>query len=77
MRTTIDKVGRLVVPRVLREQIGLLAGPVDVAVEGAALVVRPVAGEHLVERDGRLVIPASGMPFDDDQVQALRDADQR
>lgn len=77
MRTTIDKAGRLVIPRDLRERIGLAAGEVDVHVEGASLRIEPVASDRLVERDGRLTVPASGKPLDDDQVRALRDLDQR
>jgi hypothetical protein len=36
-----------------------------------------VAAETLDERDGRLVIPDSGVAIDDDLVRALRDAGQR
>ena len=77
MRTTIDKVGRLVIPKDLRERIGLGPGEVDIFVEGASLRIEPVAGELLVERDGRLTVPASGRSLDDDQVRSLRDVDQR
>jgi AbrB family looped-hinge helix DNA binding protein len=77
MRTTIDKAGRLVIPKDLRERIGLGAGEVDIRVEGATLRLEPVASDRLVERDGRLTVPSTGDPVDDDQVQSLRDADQR
>jgi AbrB family looped-hinge helix DNA binding protein len=77
MRATIDKAGRLVIPKPLRDRIGLRAGEVEVTVDGAALRVEPLAGESLEERNGRLVIPASGAPIDDDLVRALRDAGQR
>ena len=77
MRTTIDKAGRLVIPKELRARIGLVPGEVDVHVEGASLRIEPVAGDRLVERDGRLTVPATGTPLDDDQVRALRDVDQR
>lgn len=77
MRTTIDKAGRLVLPKDLRERIGLTAGEVDVYVDGATLRVEPVASDHLTEREGRLTVPASGVPIDDDLVRNLRDADQR
>ncbi|MFV0405762.1 MAG: AbrB/MazE/SpoVT family DNA-binding domain-containing protein [Propioniciclava sp.] len=43
MRATIDKAGRLVVPRQLRDQIGLTAGDVEVTVEGAGLRIEPAA----------------------------------
>lgn len=77
MRTTIDKAGRLVVPKVLRDRLGLQPGPVEVVADGTALRVEPVAGDTLDEHNGRLVIPASGLALDDESVRALRDADQR
>ncbi len=50
----------------------------EVTADGAGLRVEvPVADERLEERDGRLVIPATGLAIDDDAVQALRDAAQR
>jgi AbrB family looped-hinge helix DNA binding protein len=77
MRTTIDKAGRLVIPKPLRDRVGLRPGPVEVAVDGAGLRVEPVAGEGLEEVDGRTVIPASGATITDDDVRSLRDADRR
>lgn len=65
------------IPKPLRDRVGLRAGEVEVTVDGAALRVEPLSGESLEERDGRLVIPASGTPIDDDLVRALRDAGQR
>jgi AbrB family looped-hinge helix DNA binding protein len=77
MRSTIDKAGRLVVPKVLRDRIGLRAGAVELTADGAGIRIEPVAGEGLVEEAGRLVIPASGADVDDELVRALRDADRR
>jgi len=77
MRTTIDTAGRLVIPKALRDEIGLRPGEVDVTVSGAALRVEPAAGEEVSETDGYLVIPASGECVDDELVRALRDAGQR
>lgn len=64
-------------PKLLRDRVGLRPGEVDVFVDGAGLRVEPVAGDLLEERDGRLVIPRSGVAIDDEMVRALRDADQR
>lgn len=75
MRTTIDKAGRVVIPREIRRQVGLTSGEVEITADGAAVRIEPVAGEELIEVDGRLAIPASGVPIDDDLVQGLIDAD--
>jgi AbrB family looped-hinge helix DNA binding protein len=77
MRTTIDAAGRLVIPKQLRDRLGLRPGEVDVEVDGADLRVRPVADDQLVDEDGWLLVPTSGTPMTDADVQALRDADQR
>ena len=45
--------------------------------DGAGLRVEPIAGETLIERGDRLVIPPSGTHIDDEIVRALRDGDQR
>ena len=66
------------IPQRLRDQLGLRAGPVDVIADGAGVRVEPLtADSSLEEREGRLVIPASGTVVDDDMVRSLRDADQR
>jgi AbrB family looped-hinge helix DNA binding protein len=78
MRATIDKAGRLVIPKQLRDAVGLRPGEVEVSAYGAGLRVEPVAGgESLEERDGRLVIPAAGLQIDDSLVHSLRDAGQK
>jgi AbrB family looped-hinge helix DNA binding protein len=77
MRATIDKAGRLVIPKQLRDHLGLRAGAVEVTPDGAGLRVEPLAGEALDEREGRLVIPSGGVEIDDELVRSLRDAGQR
>src|SRR5438105_10374727 len=77
MRSTIDKAGRLVIPKPLRDQLGLRPGDVELTADGAALRVVPVHDDTLVEFDGRLVIPASGVAIGDELVQALRAAEDR
>jgi AbrB family looped-hinge helix DNA binding protein len=77
MQATIDKAGRLVIPKALRDRLGLQPGKVEVFPDGAGLRVEPVAADDVEERDGRLVVPASGAEIDDEMIRALRDADQR
>ncbi len=77
MRSTIDKAGRVVVPKQLRDQAGLVPGEVEITIDGSGLRLEPVAGSGLVEDGGRLVIPAEGAEVDDDLVRSLRDADRR
>jgi AbrB family looped-hinge helix DNA binding protein len=77
MRVTIDRAGRLVIPKPLRDRVGIRAGDVEVFVDGAGLRVEPIAGEDLEERGGRLVVPPSGTAIDDEAVRDLRHADQR
>ncbi len=76
MQTTIDKAGRLVIPKSLRDELGLQPGVVEVHAEGTAIKVELLAGDSFEERDGRLVIPSSGAVIHDDTVRSLRDADQ-
>jgi bifunctional DNA-binding transcriptional regulator/antitoxin component of YhaV-PrlF toxin-antitoxin module len=68
----------LVIPKQLRDEVGLRPGEVEVTAYGTGLRVEPLT-EHdsLVERAGRLVIPSVGPPIDDDLVHTLRDAGQR
>jgi AbrB family looped-hinge helix DNA binding protein len=77
MRTTMDEAGRVVIPKELRERIGLVPGEVDLQLDGAGLHLEPVARDDLTERDGRLVVPSTGAVLTDDDVRALRDADRR
>jgi len=77
MRATIDKAGRLVIPKPLRDRVGLVPGDVELTPDGAGLHIEPLADDTLEEEGGLLVIPAAGAPISDDLVRLLRDADQR
>ncbi len=77
MRTTIDRAGRLVIPKELRDRIGLQPGEVDVEVDGAAVRVEPVASDRVEERDGLLLVPPTATKLSDEDVARLRDVDQR
>lgn len=77
MRTTIDRAGRLVIPKSLREQSGITSGEVEISLDGAAIRVESVAADDLVEEDGLLLLPSGGPELDADAVRELRLADQR
>lgn len=76
MRTTIDRAGRLVIPRSLRGRIGLAGGgEVELELDGAAIRIEPVGGSSFREEDGLLVIPATGTSLTGAAVRELIDAD--
>ncbi|HVL50073.1 MAG TPA: AbrB/MazE/SpoVT family DNA-binding domain-containing protein [Actinomycetota bacterium] len=77
MKATIDNAGRLVIPKVLRERLGLAPGVVDVEVRGASLTITPIAEEALEAEDDLLIIPAGGIALTDEGVRTLRDVDRK
>lgn len=81
MRTTMDAAGRVVIPKSLREAIGLGdGGEVEIQlVDGALLVAPPMVRKRLEDRDGRATIIAdeSLPPLADGVVRAVLDAVRR
>jgi AbrB family looped-hinge helix DNA binding protein len=78
MKAMIDSVGRIVVPKPLREALGLLPGStVEISRYGAGLQLVPTGRTaRLVEEDGVLVATGE-TPVDDDVVFGLLDAGRR
>ncbi len=78
MKATVDSVGRIVLPKPLREALGLQTGStVDISRYGAGLqVVMAGRTAQLVERDGVLVANSDTL-VDDDMMFALIDAGRR
>lgn len=65
MRTTIDKTGRVLVPKALRVELGLVAGqPLEIEARDGRLELEPAVTEVTLERrDGHLVaVPAEPLP---------------
>lgn len=77
MRTTIDKAGRLVVPKALRDRLGLHAGTqVDMTIVEGHLEAHPIGPSVVVEtRDGRPVFTTTEPvePLTDEQMYRLID----
>lgn len=76
MRGTIDKAGRLVIPKPLRDAVGLVPGDVELSRDGAAIRIEPVTGAGTTEIRGRRVIEGD-LTLSDDDVRSLRLGDQR
>lgn len=78
MDATVDDVGRIVLPKPLRDRLRLTPGTkVDVSEYGDGLHVTPVSRTaRIEEREGRLVAVADS-PITDDDVLALIDAGRR
>ena len=81
MRATIDKVGRLVVPRALRDELGLPeGGDVDVTFRDGHVEIEPAPEDvRLVERDGFLAAEVAGEtePLTTGQVRDFLDGGRR
>lgn len=66
----------MVIPRPLRDRIGLAGGgAVEIELDGAGIRIEPVTGGDLREEDGLLLIPHTGTPIDHAQVREMIDAD--
>ncbi len=71
----MDKAGRLVIPRALRERIGLAdGGEVDIELDGAAVRMEPVGSGELRSVGGLLVVPATGRRLTRGAIRELIDA---
>jgi bifunctional DNA-binding transcriptional regulator/antitoxin component of YhaV-PrlF toxin-antitoxin module len=63
-----------VIPKSLRDSLGLQPGAVEVHADGSGIRVEPLAVESLEEQGGRLVIASGGGTIDDNTVRALLEA---
>ena len=78
METTIDAAGRIVVPKALRDRLGLTPGSrVDISEYGPGLAVVPSGRTaRIVDEDDRLVATGSS-PLGDEELFALIDTSRR
>jgi AbrB family looped-hinge helix DNA binding protein len=78
MEAVIDQAGRIVLPKAIRDALGLLPGTkVDISPYGAGVQLVPTGRTaRLVEEDGVLVA-AGETPVDDEMVFALIDASRK
>ena len=76
MKTTVDRFGRVVVPKSMRTRLGLRAGSqVVIEEEGDRIVLRPASEEPaLTLKDGILVFTGAAEGDLEAAVTAVRDA---
>ncbi len=78
MNTTIDSAGRIVIPKSLREQAGLLPGvELRIELDGSGIHIEPATGSGLKASGRFLTIPPTGEQIDSDLVNRLRRDGQR
>lgn len=79
MEATVDSVGRILVPKQLRDALGITPGSVvDISWYGSGVQITPGGRTARLERDeaGRLVAVGGG-PLTDEMMFALIDAGHR
>jgi len=72
----MDSAGRVVLPKALRVDVGIVPGEVEIVVDGSALRISAVASDELVDDNGLLLLP-DGPTMTDGDIRELRLADQR
>lgn len=78
METKIDSVGRIVVPRPLRDALGLVPGStVDVSRYGAGLQIVPSGRTARLVEEAGAIVATGETTIDDDTVFGLIDAGRR
>jgi AbrB family looped-hinge helix DNA binding protein len=78
MEATVDPVGRIVIPKPLRDALGLLAGSqVDVSLYGTGLQVIPGGRTARLAEEGGALVAESDTVITDEAVFGLIDAGRR
>ena len=71
MISTIDRAGRVVIPKAMREQVGLV-NAVEITVEGDKVAIAPPALVPVRNQKGRLRLPARGERVSVEDVREAR-----
>jgi AbrB family looped-hinge helix DNA binding protein len=80
MTITIDGAGRVVIPKSIRDQLGLTAGvPLVITTDGVGVRIEPAThGGQVVEIEGRLAVASSaGRMVSDREIREAIDAGRR
>ena len=76
MRTTIDSAGRVVIPKAIREKVGLRPGmALDIACRDGHIEIEPAPSRVELVREGRLLVasfPDTAEKLPDDIVERVR-----
>jgi AbrB family looped-hinge helix DNA binding protein len=78
MKTSIDSVGRVVVPKALRDELGLTPGStIDISRYGAGLQLLPAGRTARLVEQGGVLVATGDTKIDDDVVFGLIDSGRR
>jgi AbrB family looped-hinge helix DNA binding protein len=78
MKAKVDSVGRIVVPKPLREAVGLTPGStVDVSRYGSGLQISPVGRVARLGEERGVLVAIGDTTIDDDDVFGLIDSGRR
>ena len=73
-RVTIDRAGRIVIPKTIRDRYGLHTGSdLEISADGNRISLEPVAEEAVVSERGRILIIASELAGELSDARSTRE----